>query len=31
MYTDEFGQQMGKVYLQHQDITTLVTKKYKKK
>lgn len=31
MYTDEFGQQMGKVYLQHQDISTLVTRKYKKK
>ena len=31
MYTDEFGQQMGKVYLQHQDLDTLATRKYKKR
>ena len=30
MYTDEFGQQKGKVFLQHQDMKSLVTKKYTK-
>jgi ribosome production factor 2 len=30
MYTDEFGQQRGKVFLQHQDTQTLVTRKFTK-
>lgn len=30
MYTDEFGQQKGKVFMQHQDTSTLVTRKWKK-
>ena len=30
LYTDEFGQQKGKVFMQHQDLKTLVTKKWKK-
>ena len=30
MFTDEFGQQKGKVFLQHQDTSTLVTRKWKK-
>lgn len=30
MFTDEFGQQMGKVFLQHQDLSTMATRKWKK-
>lgn len=29
MYTDEWGQQKGKVFLQHQDINMLSTRKWK--
>ena len=31
LFTDEFGQQRGKVFLQHQDIDTLVTRKFDRK
>lgn len=30
LFTDEFGQQKGKVFMQHQDLKTLVTKKWRK-
>lgn len=30
LFTDELGQQKGKVFLQHQDLDTLATRKFKK-
>ena len=30
MFTNELGQQMGKVFLQHQDVKTIVTRKWRK-
>jgi len=30
VFTDEFGQTKGKVYIQNQDIDTLVTRRYSK-
>mmetsp|Transcript_17008 Transcript_17008/g.26242 ORF Transcript_17008/g.26242 Transcript_17008/m.26242 type:complete len:88 (+) Transcript_17008:814-1077(+) len=31
MFTDEFGQQRGKVFMQHQELDTLATRKFGKK
>lgn len=30
MYTTELGERKGKVYLQHQDLQTMATRKFKK-